>query len=631
MADDSRIKDILYKRKNGENIIDDYDVLNACKTEQSRDIIDNARLGSYDKFGNYIIIPEIKNELIDLPKLIYNVKTQDGNIVYDLRANIPVFGDIFFKLSFSKHEAVLSLVETVYREANQYLETYTEPLEALAFGEGALSEDIIMRSFNVFDSPGDFGKNLKYVDLNGILTRKVYLTLLSREIKDITKFDEHAAFDKMISTLKNSGEYGRRVLNEFLERIKDRPAIFEIDMTENYNKAVNEILLSSLDIATTAEDKENFETRQAYLNVLNARNENINESLVEANKNIDEDYVRGAVEDITEDYYKNNRKNNETIEEFFERIKDKKSVPTKRKLDKPVLKQGKEEKEKTKEEKIKELLNKKEKKDQVKRTAKGKKLSPAKAKQKSSKLKPKKAKKSAKKKLPSKKKIARKKAKKSLGKGKLKSKKKKQKKAKSPAKAKAKGQKLQTVKSQAPSKSGKAQKNPLQMTRLLFVNKFYDKIEKNDLDKAFYGKQDEKLLDKGQKHSFNNNTKYDTHLFSHNREEIFNSSFGRHEERLEVKNGKEDNLTVRRNDQREDFGGFRFDDSKADNISQFNLDNRGGQVTTEAKGEGTVQDGLNQTEINNTYINDPNALKTDIPQFAPDTNPEVSLDNDLNN
>ena len=487
MDKDSLIKDIIYKRRNGENIVNDVEVINACKNEQSRDIIDNSRLGSYDKFGNYIIIPSIKNELISIPKLIYNVKSKDGSVIYELKANIPIFGDIYFKLTFGKNEAVLSLTETVSREANGYLEVYDEVLDAVAFGKGALPEDIILRNFHVIDDANDFGKRQEKSDFSNILTRKVYLSLLSKELKDLLKFDEHAAFENMVKTLKESGEYGKRVLQDFVDRLKERPGIFEINQTENYNKAVNEVLLSSLDIATTKEDKENYENKNTYLKVLNARNSNIGQALTEANKRVDEQYVHDVVEDAIEDYYMQNGKESETVEEFFDRIKDKKSVPTKRKLEKAILKQGKEqskEEGKSKEDKIKAILNKKEEKSN--KTPKGKKLKAAKGeKTASKKLKgKKKTKSSSKKKLPSKKKIAKKKAKKKLGKGKVKSKKKKLKKAQGGQK------KAQTFKASkgggGAKKKGKAKKGGGPSLNLLFVNKYYDKdfLQRNDVEQT---------------------------------------------------------------------------------------------------------------------------------------------------
>lgn len=421
-ADDSRIKDIVYKRRNGETLVNDPEAIASCKNEQSRDVIDNARLGSYDKFGNYIIIPDIKRELLGMPKIIYNVKNQDNKTVYELKSTIPIFGDIFFKLTFSASEAVLSLTETVNREANGYLEIYDEPLDSLASGSQGLPQDIIFRNYHVLEAPEDFGKTLGAGDFNNILTRKVYLSLLSKELREVSKFDEHEAFDKMVATLKGGGEYGIRVLQEFTARLKERPGIFEINQIEKYNKAVNEVLLSSLDIATTEQDKENAATKQTYLKVLNERNQNIQGFLNEANSRIDESYVNLIVRKATKNFLEEQQEEDETIAEFFDRIKGKESVPTKRKLDKPILKQGKgqsSEEGKTKEDKIKSILDKKE---GAKKTPAGKKLKASKsAQKKGNKLKGGKT--------PGGKKKA---------KAKLKGKKKKVKKAKAPQKAKAK-------------------------------------------------------------------------------------------------------------------------------------------------------------------------------------------------
>jgi len=416
MDNDSRIKDLIYKRKNGEDIVNDPEAIASCKREQSRDVIDNARLGSYDKFGNYVIIPDIRRELLSLPKLIIGTRTRNGQTVYELKSNLPIFGDVFFKLSIKNDEAVLYITETVKREAGGYQEVYDEVLDSLATGTNGLPKSIIFRNYHITDDTDSFGKD--DYNCSNILTRKVYLSLLSKELKDVSKLDEKQAFDNMVSTLKAGGVYGKKVLNEFVTRLKDRPAIFEISNTDSYNKAVNEVLLSALDISTTQEDKEDVSTRQTYLKVLNARNENIDEDIKLAGNRIDDGYVNAIVKKATNDRVENIEENRaEVSEEFFEQLASDKSNarPRRRTLDKPILKQGKESKNKqegkeekpqTKEEKIKSILEKKEKK----KTPAGKKLKASKGKAGSKKLKakkkgPAKAKKGAKKKKPGKAKL----------------------------------------------------------------------------------------------------------------------------------------------------------------------------------------------------------------------------------
>lgn len=443
MTNDSRIKDIIYKRRNGMPLVNDPEAIKSCKTEQSRDVIDNARLGSYDKYGNYVIIPDIKRELIAMPKLVYSTDSVNGNTVYNLKGTIPIFGDVFFKLTLGKSEAKLTITESVNREAGGYLEVYDEILDSLPIGTGGLPSAIIFRNYHIIEKPEDWGKRENF-PCDNILTRKVYLNLLSKELRKTSTFDEHAAFEKMISTLKSSGEYGKRVLNEFVGRLKDRPAIFEIEQTDHYDKALNEVLLSSVDIATTDQDKENLETRQSYIAVINARNENIDEELRRANSRVDANYVMSLVKKASDafDNQQETASEEELADEFFSKLSGQKNSNKRYVLEKPILKQGKESEEeaaankaKSKEDKIKDILEKKD--SAKKKTPAGKKLKAAKGKNSASKkLKTKGKGKGNKGKAKSK---GGKKKKKVLAKGKVKGKKKKKVKKASPAKAKAKG------------------------------------------------------------------------------------------------------------------------------------------------------------------------------------------------
>lgn len=480
MDNDSRIKDIIYKRRNGADLVNDPEAIRSCKTEQSRDVIDNARLGSYDKYGNYVIIPDIKRELISMPKLVYSTNNTSNGTVYDLKGTIPIFGDVFFKLTIGKNEATLSLTESVNREAGGYLEVYDESIDSLALGKDRLPNSIIFRNYHVIDKPEDYGKKENY-EYSNILTRKVYLSLLSKELRAVSNIDEHEAFEKMVSTLKSGGTYGKKVLNEFVTRLKDRPAVFEISDSDHYNKAVNEILLSSLDVATTDNDKDNVETRQIYLDVINARNQNIEGELQIANSRVDEKYVRDLVRRASNEFEgKQEFTEEDAAEEFFEKLGDKKRAAARRRtLEKPMLKQGKESKEeeaKTKEEKLKQLLDKKEK--DKKKTPANKKLKAAKGKTASKKLKAGKKKTASK----GKKKVAKKGAKKGAKKAKLKNKKKKVKKAKNQAKAKGKGKSF----SSKPG-GGKAKKKKQEKKSFKWVLHVKDDVKETDVQMFFKG------------------------------------------------------------------------------------------------------------------------------------------------
>ncbi len=356
-----------------------------------------------------------------MPKIIFNTQYKKDETIFETRGTIPIFGDLFFNLKITKKEVVLYVVETVRREANGYLEIYEEPIDAISCELEQIPQEVIFRNYNIKQTAVDNEKDTNIYQFSNILTRKVYLTLLSKELKKTSSLNEKQAFDKMVTILKESGEYGKKVLHEFVERLKDRPAVFEIEKTEKYNKSINEILLSSLDVVTTEEDKQKPEIKKAYIAVLNVRNENIKEDLKKATQNIEETFVYKVVESATKEYketrnlQKNNylfdsmqakatikketneekqetetpEKSNEEkqteVEKFLNKVKG--ETPKKRVLEKPILKQKlqKQEKAENKEEKIKQILEKTQEKPQVVKVV------PAKSAPKQQTLKPKKA------------------------------------------------------------------------------------------------------------------------------------------------------------------------------------------------------------------------------------------------
>lgn len=293
----------IYTRKNGENLIDP-DIIALCKLEQNRDIIENTRLGSYDKFGNYVFLPDIRFELINIPKFIYHFSQIQGKKVFDIKTTIPLFGELFFTLKISQNEAVLYLVETVTRELGNYVEVYEEVIDALVLSDQTpLRTEDIFAIFHIYENDDDQDKETLFIyDYHNILIRKIYLSLLSKELTEATQEEESDMFFEMISFLKDGGEYGKKVLNIFMARLKERPEIFEIDTSVKYKKAINEVLLSALDVATTPQDKEDINTKKIYLSVLNARNKDVEKHIETAHKKIEKNYVLTVATSAIKDF-----------------------------------------------------------------------------------------------------------------------------------------------------------------------------------------------------------------------------------------------------------------------------------------------------------------------------------------
>lgn len=383
-----------YSRTNGETIVDPFAV-ESFKNEQNRDIIENGRLGSYDEYGNYLFIPEIRQELIEIPKLIYNTAIKDGKTTYDLRAIIPIFGDMYFKLRINKYEAKLLLIENVTREAGQYVEVYEELVDSIALSETEpVSTDVIFTLFHIYEDDDDYGMEFDaYYGFENILLKKIYMGLLSNEIRDLTASDEHDCYLEMMQIIEESGEYGERIKKEFLTRLRDRRQIFDIKDEYAYDRAVNEILLSSVDIATTEEDKENPKTRAVYNKIINVRNKNLAKYIEQAEERVDENYVKNVEERTIKSFIQKNYEMAKEVKlEYLDKLtfvskKEKEKIARseikreKHKLDKPLMKQlmaqkKKEEEKKllTKDEKIAQIVEKKkEEKKEVK------KVTPAKA------------------------------------------------------------------------------------------------------------------------------------------------------------------------------------------------------------------------------------------------------------
>ncbi len=372
--------DFAYKRDNGEDIVDPV-AIRSCKDEQNRDIIENQRLGSYDKYGNYILIPEIRQELINIPKLVYNTREEENCKIFDLSAKIPLFDNLYFKLKISNIEAVLYLTETITREAGEYVEVYEEIVDSLSLQEEKIPQSIIFRTFNIFDNDDDYGKEFEdFYGFENILIRKIYLSLLAKELLEETDEEEQESFKLMLETLKNGGEYGQKVLQEFMKRLSDRKEVFDINNTGEYNRATNEILLSATDMVTTENDLKNENSKNVYLKVINIRNRNISKHIKNAQQKVDEKYVKEATNKATRAFLERNQdKENEVKLQFQDKLSKKviKKNQEKRELKEPIVKQlvakkkaeqtlqakkeqEQEKKAETKEEKIKEILNKKQ-------------------------------------------------------------------------------------------------------------------------------------------------------------------------------------------------------------------------------------------------------------------------------
>ncbi len=303
---------VTYTRPNGDDIVGNENLIENIRDEQSRDIIDNCRVGNYDSQGNYVIDADIVKELIGMNKSIsrkaFEKVTSENKteVEFKLTGNIPLFGEMEFRLVVTKFDARLYLIEEVFREGGGYLETYGEKI-AEYVSDRVEKDDLqnIFATFNIRiadDDDEDEGKKFKGEDdqiVDKLLIRKIYLSLLAKNLVDYTAAEEKESFDKIVEILKGrGGEYGKRVLRNFIDRLERRPEIMGIKDKNGYNKALNDMLIGSLEVATTEEDMKDENIRKIFEEINGIRNKRTQEHIDKAKQLITAEQVKQVYDKI---------------------------------------------------------------------------------------------------------------------------------------------------------------------------------------------------------------------------------------------------------------------------------------------------------------------------------------------
>ena len=405
----SSIKEEYIKHKyiRDNEFVTDAVTIMGCREERSRDVIDNLRLGTYDNFGNYKILDSIKEELIRLPKVVTLTSASSsfagGNDEYEAKANIPIFGDIKFKLVVNRDRATFFLIEKINREAGGYIEIYEEKLESIDLRKEALDLPFIFSYFNMTNEDIDLGQKWQEINIPNILTRKVYLAAISKKIKENNdQVAEEQAFNRMVDMLRDGGEYGKKILDRLDERMNQNSEFSAFKGTNAYGKALNDILFGTIHHVNSEEVELSLENKELYLTLLELRNSTTKDILTQAKEEVSNADVETAVTRINE-LMKSGELDEDLLLEYpdEEGARELRGAILKRKVDKQAEEEVSDLNEdgtpKTKEQKIKEILEGKSKAKQQKKKAQ-KKVTPAKKPQKKQKLKAK-GKKTAKKKV----------------------------------------------------------------------------------------------------------------------------------------------------------------------------------------------------------------------------------------
>ncbi len=374
------------------NLKDYQSIVDSCKEERDIDVILNGRLGSYNRYGQYIIDSSIKQELIDMPKLIYSVYFDEdrGITTYEARGMLPVFGDILFMLTIGEDEAVFYLVEEIRRKEAGYTEVAREVLDTMPIDpDDPIPEEYILDMYNLYsEEMGESVLELKY-NCENILVRKIYFSLLSGMLFGKEGIADDDIVGQAMELFMRSGEVGARVLQELSFMLKGNPQLEGFSTKTTYNKIMLDMMFTCLDGLAHKEGVDKDRAKELYNELRFMRARSMKSLIDRAHLRLDEGHVIKLAKKVNQDFVKKDDAGLENDKQYVialtSSIKEREKERRQSRSHRPtgaILKQIKKEIEKeekidnpneTKEEKILRILAKSEGKKEASKSPSDKK------------------------------------------------------------------------------------------------------------------------------------------------------------------------------------------------------------------------------------------------------------------
>lgn len=285
-----------YYRQNG--VVVEGKEIKTVRTQQLKDTIRNARLGTYNAHGRYILSPRITKEILSVTKYIYKEHfdevIRESKNVFEFKAvaSIPVFGQMEFRLVFKDKIAKLYMIENVYREFNGYQEIYGEQITMINCEDE--KDNLVDYVFSLLNitvvDEAEFGK-IPEEDpekVKSIVLSKLYFTMVAKDYLKSSSDDERDTFDDMVDILKKGGDYGKKILRRFIDRIEKRPDIMQLKDDDGYNEALNDAIVGAAEVSTTEDDLQDPKNRETYEKLLRRRYRDAERDFDRAKHNVDE-------------------------------------------------------------------------------------------------------------------------------------------------------------------------------------------------------------------------------------------------------------------------------------------------------------------------------------------------------
>ena len=235
-------------------------------------------LGDYDLDGRYVVAPEIKNELIKMPK--YIVDSMDN--IEICASVLKLDKQITFMVTFEEERATLSLIEKISFEGNVKLNcgSYSNINEYVldqVETSGVINKNAIYQLWNISEFAGNvldiFNADEETIAAYFNLTNRFkYLmqanTVFLKNEKKLEEIESTYA-NRLLEILKAYPKLQKIVEKELKETLIEKKDFISMDKP-NYAKTINEIIEKSIEnnIDVLEEhEKESFQQEKHFAQV----------------------------------------------------------------------------------------------------------------------------------------------------------------------------------------------------------------------------------------------------------------------------------------------------------------------------------------------------------------------------
>lgn len=239
-----------WKRDSEQGFIEDTAYIKYEKFNNLRHSVIGFMMGDFDQEGNYVVAPQVKRELIEMPKFL--VESMDN--IEICRSEIKLNKHISFMVTFEGNKASLSLLEKINYEANFKLNSgaYSNVNEYVldeVETSGVINRNVIYDRWNI-KVIGTHELDIFNCDPEvlekyfGIVRRFKYLmvanTKLLNKEKEIEEV-ESAYSNKVLNILKAYPLLNDAVLTEIKQSFIEKKKFVCADQP-NFAKTLNEII-----------------------------------------------------------------------------------------------------------------------------------------------------------------------------------------------------------------------------------------------------------------------------------------------------------------------------------------------------------------------------------------------------